>query len=76
MERKIGEFRVRSDAGHEFVVCEFAEVIRFAHMHGSKKVVSDVKTLRTAEGYEVSPQEDGSFLILDLDLIVHPVGVH
>lgn len=75
MEKNVGEFAVRSDAGDEFLVGEFAKIIPAGDMHNPHAMIlSRLKSLRTAEGYAVTPQADGTFMILDLNLVVNRVS--
>ena len=76
MEEHTGQFSVATDDGQRFVVHSYVEIIAAGPLTDPHATVRGrLPRLETDEGYTVSPLDDRSFRILDLDVIAHKVGV-
>lgn len=71
MEHQTDQFLAISDDGREFLISEYRDVIDAGHLHEPHKTVyGRLRRFETAEGHDVNHLEDGTFQIVELNLIV------
>ncbi len=69
--KAVEQFTIKSEDGAAFQVTAWAKEISTTHMGNTSptSMPSSLARLETAEGYTVSPTDDGKFLVVELNLL-------
>jgi hypothetical protein len=72
--KKIGEFRIRTAKGQEFIVVERQEEIPAADLENPDDVLMGLRSLRTREGWAVTELGEGIYEIVQFGLKARKVS--